>query len=101
MLQNTEQQQPALYICRHQKVLFHVFVAVYTDSPRELRMRKQVTNLERAPFDRMHQNSGELVHNLIWNSAHGAGNRRLPFPQKGFCGLRKAGFEASDTLLDR
>jgi len=63
---------------------------VFAEHLRDLRMRKQLSDLESAAFYGVDEDSGHAVNDLRWNSAHGAANCRLPFPQRFSHGQAKA-----------
>src|ERR1700740_2569224 len=81
-LQNAEQQKPALHVGGHQKIFFDVLASAGADTSSEVRMRQEISNLKCASFHRVHQNTRELVNNLVRYASDRAGNSGLPLPQR-------------------
>src|SRR5579862_2762620 len=77
LLEDSEQQQPALDVRGHQEIFFYVFPAAGANAARKFRMCEQISDLKCAAFDRVHQNACQFVNDLVGDSTHGAGDRRL------------------------
>ena len=58
-----------------------MFSAIHADAAGKFRMRKQIAYLEGASLHGMHQNTGELVNDLVRNASYGPCNCGFSFPQ--------------------
>src|SRR6185312_9387848 len=76
-----EQQQPAFQVHGNQEVFLRVLFSVFTQPGSKFGMGEKIADLVRAAFDRVHQNTGQLVDDLSGNSAHCAGDDWFLFPQ--------------------
>src|SRR4051812_4775468 len=82
LLHPSEEEQPAFYVRAHEEILFDVFAAICADSAGEFGVREKIADLKGASFHRVNQNTGEVVDDLIGNTANGAGNRGFALPKR-------------------